>query len=85
MQDRHHGKYLSKMFLGFVLVTAGIFLVSLGTIEARKSNWYFWASGSAIVVNAGLYFLFGACVHKVKSDLIRRQKQRDHRKPVEIS
>jgi len=49
-------------------------------------DWIFWALISAVTINAGLLFLGSALIHKVKADLIRRQKQKnDMRKSDSVS
>jgi ABC-type nickel/cobalt efflux system permease component RcnA len=46
----------------------------------EESDWYFWGILAAVSINSGLFLLLSAFVHKVKSDFIKRQKQREQQK-----
>ena len=65
------------MLIGFVFTTTGIcsILYSCLTIQNEK-DWVTWAVISVVTLNAGLLFLGSSIVHKVKADLIRKQRQR---------
>ena len=81
MPNNHSNKYFSKMLLGISLVTAGIFLsMFIVTNITFREDWFFWAFAVAILVNAGLLFLCNSIVHKIKADLIRKQKHLEQRK-----
>jgi uncharacterized membrane protein HdeD (DUF308 family) len=81
MSSNHQEKFTSKMLFGFAFITGGIFLVLYAAFErTRADDWYFWGIVASIVINTGLYFLVSAFVHKVKSDFIKRQKQREQQK-----
>jgi uncharacterized membrane protein HdeD (DUF308 family) len=83
MSSRHQEKFISKMLLGFTIITAGILLIFFTAFErTRKEDWYFWGIVASIVINTGLYFLVTAFVHKIKSDFIKRQKQREQQRTV---
>jgi len=85
MPDRHQEKYITKLLFCFAFVTAGILLILYTAFErSRTDNWYFWGIIAATLINAGLYFLKDAIVHKVKSDLIKRQKLKDQQKSFTI-
>jgi len=65
------------MLIGFVLTTGGISTIIYASFtDEHKMDWIFWAAISAVALNAGLLFLGSSFIHKVKADLIRRQKQK---------
>lgn len=65
------------MLIGFLLTTGGISTIIYSAYtEEHKMDWVFWAAISAVAINAGLLFLGSSLIHKVKADLIRRQKQK---------
>ncbi|HKB43502.1 MAG TPA: hypothetical protein VKC90_03905 [Chitinophagaceae bacterium] len=81
MSNNHQEKYITKLLFGFTFITAGILLILYAAFErTRQEDWYFWGIVASVLVNAGLYFLLTAFVHKVKSDLIKRQKMREQQK-----
>ena len=81
--QKHQEKYISKLLLGLVFVTTGIFLlVYVFKTTSLHEDWFLWGVGIAIVINAGLIFIGNAFVHKIKADLIRRQKVKDQFKNV---
>lgn len=81
MSSTHKEKFLSKMLIGFAFTSLGIFIIVYASFErAHKDDWYLWAFVASILINTGLYLLVSAFVHKVKSDLIKRQKQREQQK-----
>ena len=66
------------MLIGFVLTTGGVSAIIYAAFtDVHKMDWIFWAAISAVTINAGLLFLGSALIHKVKADLIRRQKQKN--------
>jgi len=76
--NNHREKYLAKLLLGFISVTAGVFAIMYACIVRSQVNeWYFWALIASVLICAGLYFLVSAVVHRVKADLIRRQKMKE--------
>lgn len=81
MSNDHGEKFISKLLFGFGLVTAAIFLIYFIIFnKIMKNDWYYWGIATAILMNAGLYLLVSAAVHKVKNDLIQRQKIREQQK-----
>jgi hypothetical protein len=77
MNKKHENKYTINMLVGFTLTTIGIFaIVYIAFTDYPKFDWVFWAIISAVVINGGLLFLGNALVHKVKADLIRKQRQK---------
>ena len=81
MQNNHQGKYVRKLFVGVIFVTAGIFgLVYFLKTTETTSPWYIWSGGMATLIKAGLILICNAFVHKIKADLIRKQKQKQQLK-----
>jgi uncharacterized membrane protein HdeD (DUF308 family) len=81
MSSTHKEKFLSKMLIGFALTSVGIFSILFAAFErSRKDDWFLWGFVASVFINTGLYLLVSAFVHKVKSDLIKRQKQREQQK-----
>ena len=81
MPNNHLNKYTTKMLLGITLVTAGIFLsIYIAVNPPLHRDWYFWALSVAGIVNTGLLLLCMAFVHKIKADLIRKQKHHEQHK-----
>ena len=77
MSNKHEKKFIINMLLGFVLTTSGISAIIYSAFtDEHKLDWIFWAAISAVAINAGLLFLGSSLIHKVKADLIRRQKQK---------
>jgi hypothetical protein len=77
MTNKHEKKFIINMLIGFILTTGGVSSVIYACFTGeQKMDWIFWASISAVALNAGLLFLGSALIHKVKADLIRRQKQK---------
>ncbi len=87
MSNKHETKFLRNMLIGFFLTTCGIAAIIYSAFtDEHKMDWIFWALISAVTINAGLLFLGSALIHKVKADLIRRQKQKnDMRKSDSVS
>ena len=81
MSNAHQEKFLTKLLLGIIFITAGIFVILYASFEKdHKQDWYFWGILASLIINAGLFSLGNAFIHKMKSDLIRRQKQREQQK-----
>lgn len=81
MPNTHHEKYVSKMLIGFSAVILGVFTILYSSFEKTLvSDWYFWAVIASTFICIGLYFLIHAILHKMKSDLIKRQKMREQQK-----
>ena len=81
MSNNHQEKYITKLLFGFTFITTGILLILYAAFErTREEDWYFWGIVASVLINGGLYFLLTAFVHKVKSDLIKRQKMREQQK-----
>jgi divalent metal cation (Fe/Co/Zn/Cd) transporter len=77
MNKKHEKKQTIHLVIGFILTTIGISAISYIAFETDpRFDWVFWAIFSSVVINGGLFFLGSAAVHKVKADLIRKQKQK---------
>jgi divalent metal cation (Fe/Co/Zn/Cd) transporter len=85
MANHHREKYIGKLLTGISLITSGIFL-SMYIVQNQElhAGWYYWALGVAIILNSGLVVLCNAFVHKIKADLIRKQKQRERLHKVAV-
>ncbi|MBS1918779.1 MAG: hypothetical protein JST17_00845 [Bacteroidetes bacterium] len=76
MRRKHFDKFVRNLVQGFIFVTTGVFIIFYDILTGiQKDDWYIWASAIAVLINAGLYFLGTAFVHKIKADFLRRQKQ----------
>jgi hypothetical protein len=81
MSNNHQERYFTKLLFGFAFITSGILSILFAAFErTREDDWYLWGIGASVLVNVGIYFLLGAFVHKVKSDLIRRQRMKEQQK-----
>ena len=87
MTNKHRQKYLIRLLVGVGLVSGGILVIiytSFLESKDRQGEWYIWAAAAMTLVNGGLLILGSAFVHKVKSDLIRKQKLKDQAKKYEF-
>jgi peptidoglycan/LPS O-acetylase OafA/YrhL len=85
MTNRHREKYLIRLLAGLGLISGGILVIIYTSfLKNRQQEWYIWGAIAIIVVNSGLVLLGSAFVHKVKADLIRKQKQKDQTKKYEF-
>jgi hypothetical protein len=81
----HKKKFIINLLIGFALITGGLLVISyIPFLKAQSEEWYLVTFSIIILINGGLLFLGSALVHKVKSDLIRRQKQKDQSKKYEF-
>lgn len=68
------------MLIGLIFTTAGISSIIYACFtKENQHDWIFWAVIPVITINVGLLFMGSAIIHKVKADLIRRQKQKTSR------
>lgn len=73
------------MLVGLILFTGGVLAILYTSfLKERQQEWYAGVLASIIFTNSGLYVLGNAFVHKVKADLIRRQRQKDQHKKYEF-
>jgi hypothetical protein len=85
MTNRHRQKYISRLLVGLGFITVGLLAICyISFIKSKPTEWYLWAFASVVLINAGLLALGSAIVHKVKADLIRKQKQKDLTKKYEF-
>lgn len=86
MSNTHERKFVINLLIGLTFTTAGIFSIIYAcfTQQQNQHDWLFWAVIPVILINAGLLFIASAVVHKVKADLIRRQKQKSSRSDREL-
>ena len=79
----HEEKYISKLLAGFGAVIAGVMAILYACFERTKQDdWYFWGVVSSLFFCLGFYFMLNAFVHKVKADMIRKQRSRQHQKSI---
>lgn len=85
MTNRHTQKFIIRLLAGFGLISGGILVILYMTrLNEVQEEWYIWAAASIVLINSGLFLLGSAFVHKVKSDLIRKQKIKDQHKKYEF-
>jgi uncharacterized membrane protein HdeD (DUF308 family) len=81
MSNSHQEKFITKLLIGVACMTAGVFVILYAAFErAQKEDWYFWGIIASLGLIAGVILVCSGFVHKMKSDLIRRQKQRETQK-----
>ncbi len=79
MPNSHSDKYVTNLLLGFSFVITSIFLLLFPVFEKeQKDDWYIWAIVASLILCFGLYLLVCAAVHKVKADLIKKQRSKEH-------
>lgn len=66
------------MPVGFLLIDAGILLIMYSANKRASDEWLLWGIISMAIITSGLGLLGNAYVHKVKSDLIRKQRAKEH-------
>jgi divalent metal cation (Fe/Co/Zn/Cd) transporter len=77
MSNHHYEKWLLKLLVGIVLIGGGVFFLYYSVTHLHtKDRWVLWGLTSAISITIGALLLSSATIHKVKSDLIRKQKMR---------
>ena len=78
MNNKHEKKFIINTLIGLVFTTGGIFSILYVSIDKtiHQQDWLFWAVVASIAINTGLLFIGSGAIHKVKADLIRRQKQK---------
>jgi hypothetical protein len=85
MTNRHRQKYIIRLLVGLGLFSGGILVILYITrLHDVQEEWYIWAAAAMSLINSGLFILGSAFVHKVKSDLIRKQKIKDQQKKYEF-
>ena len=77
MNNKHEKKFIIHMLIGFLFTTTGISsIIYFAYIDEQMIDWFLLAAVPVVTINAGLIFLGSAFIHKVKADLIRRQRQK---------
>ena len=80
----HSDKFLTKLLFGFACVITAVFVIVFACFErTKKDDWYGWGLVASLLVCTGLYLLMSSFVHKVKADLIKRQKSKNVQKTNE--
>ena len=75
MSNYHFERWLYKSILGFLLVAGGVFFMYYALTHIR-GNWVLYASICGAGVAIGALLSSSAAVNKVKSDMIKKQKQK---------
>ncbi|HEV8282958.1 MAG TPA: hypothetical protein VGQ09_01540 [Chitinophagaceae bacterium] len=83
MPNKHYQKWLLQMPVGFLMVGAGIIVIMYSANKRASDEWLLWGIVSAAIITAGLGILGNAYIHKVKSDLIRKQRSRQSHSSIE--
>ena len=77
MANNHFEKLIIKIISGFVLIAGGIFFMYYSITKLDfKENWVLYGHIASLSIAIGALLLSIAAVHKVKSDLIKKQKIR---------
>jgi hypothetical protein len=80
MSNTHEKKFVINMLIGMIFTTAGISCIIYACFnKENQHDWIFWSVIPVILINTGLLFIGSSVIHKVKADLIRRQKQKSSR------
>lgn len=87
MTNRHRQKYILRLLAGLGLVSGAILIILYITRLDKsegQTEWMLWSVAALSLINSGLVLLGSAFVHKVKSDLIRKQKAREQHKKYDF-
>ena len=76
MANKHYRSWLYQMPIGFIFTTASIFILMYAVQKTAFEQWIMMGLASAVSLAIGLIFFGNAIIHKVKSDLIRKDKKR---------
>jgi len=77
MANHHHEKWIIKTPLGFILIFGGIFFMYYSLqLPELKDRWISFGLIASFSVALGAFLLSSAAIHKMKSDLIKKQKAR---------
>lgn len=82
----HEDQFISKLLFGFGSIIASVMLTLFVCFERMKRDdeWYWWGMGIAALLCLGVYLVASALIHKMKSDLIRKQKIRHMQKSTDV-
>jgi hypothetical protein len=76
----HRSKYELQLILGFLLLFAFTALLFFSIFEVQRiGTWYFMAAVGGGLLCGAAYFISSATVHKVKSDLSRKNRRKEIR------
>ena len=79
----HEDKYISKLLVGFGAIIAAVMSIMYACFERTKlDDWYFWGVVASLLFCFGIFSMLNAFVHKVKSDMIRKQKIRQQQRTI---
>ena len=85
MPNNHRQKYISRLLIGLALFNVGTLIVFyMFFFKPSQEQLLLFGAAALILLNVGLLGVGSAIVHKVKSDLIRKQKQKDQHKKYEF-
>jgi len=74
----HADRFLTKLLFGFGAVIATVFIILYAAFErVKRDDWYGWGLLASVLMCTGLYLISSAFVHKMKADLLKRQKSKD--------
>jgi hypothetical protein len=85
MANKHYQRWLLQMPAGFLLVAAGVLVIMYAANKQASDEWLVWGLIAVAILNSGLGILGNAYVHKVKSDLIRKQRTKIQHSPDQDS
>ena len=81
----HEDKYLTKLLFGFGTIIAAVMLLLFVCFErVQYDEWYWWGMAVAILFCLGVFLIATACIHKMKSDMIRKQKMRHQQRSSDV-
>ena len=83
MANKHYKKWWLQLPVGFLFVSAGILAIVYSLDIRPNDEWPVWVIISIVLVNIGLGFLGSAFIHKIKSDLIRRERSKYRHQEIE--
>ena len=77
MSDRHYEKWFFKSLIGILLIGGGIFFMyyTISFLDPEE-KWVYYALACGLSIAIGAFLLSSGAVHKMKSDLIKKQKLR---------
>jgi hypothetical protein len=76
MGNHHYEKWVYKTPLGLLLIAGGTFYMYYAMTHLLRDNWILHGLIVSSAVTIGSYLLSSAAINKVKSDMIKKQKQR---------
>lgn len=74
MGNHHYEKWIFKTPLGLILILGGVFMMYYSITHFGKVRWVIYGLSCAASISIGVYLLSSAAVHKIKSDMIKKQK-----------